>query len=141
MAGKAQVIVSSENGLAQEIVAGDHRWHADEPAPVGTDAGPSPYELLLSSLGACTSMTLRLYAQRKGMDLKRITVRLRHFRVHAEDCLDCEKKNGFVDRIDREIEISGILDEAQKNKLLEIAEHCPVHRTLKADIDIRTTIL
>src|SRR5438132_6361253 len=86
MAEPTQVVVSSEAGLAQEIVSGNHRWHADEPAPFGTDTGPSPYELLLASLGACTSMTLRLYAQRKGMDLQRIIVRLQHYRIHAEDC-------------------------------------------------------
>jgi putative redox protein len=85
-------------------------------------------------------MTLRLYAQRKGIDLQRITVRLQHSRIHAEDCVDCETKTGFLDRIDREIELSGNLDEAQKRRLLEIAEHCPVHRTLKAEIDIRTSI-
>jgi putative redox protein len=137
----AQVVVSSENGLAQQIVSGNHRWRADEPAPFGTDTGPSPYELLLASLGACTSMTLRLYAQRKGMDLQRITVRLQHFRIHAEDCKDCETKEGFLDRIDRQIELSGNLDEAQKRRLLEIAERCPVHRTLKSEINIRTSVL
>src|ERR1700704_1673190 len=131
MAEATQVIVSSDAGLAQEIVSGIHRWRADEPAPFGTDAGPSPYELLLASLGACTSMTLRMYAQRKGMDLRRITVRLQHFRIHAEDCRDCETKEGFIDRIDREIELSGSLDEDQKRRLVEIAEHCPIHRTLK----------
>ena len=141
MAGATQVVVSSESGLAQEIVSGKHRWRADEPAPFGADAGPSPYDLLLSSLGACTSMTLRLYAQRKGMDLQRITVRLQHSRIHAEDCQDCETKKGSLDRIDREIELSGNLDEAQKQRLLEIAEHCPVHRTLKSEISIRTSLL
>src|SRR5262249_56030463 len=84
MAGPTQVVVSSEKGLAQQIVSGKHSWSADEPAPLGTDTGPSPYELLLASLGACTSMTLRLYAERKGFDLQRVTVRLRHFRIHAE---------------------------------------------------------
>jgi putative redox protein len=141
MAGTAQVVVSSENGLAQEIASGIHRWRADEPAPFGTDTGPSPYELLLASLGACTSMTLRLYAQRKGIDLRRITVRLQHFRIHAADCRDCETKEGFIDRIDREIELSGNLDEAQKHRLLEIAEHCPVHRTLQSKVNIRTSVL
>src|SRR4030095_1923773 len=114
----AQVVVSSESGLAQEIVSGKHRWRADEPAPFGTDTGPSPYELLLASLGACTSMTLRLYAQRKGIELHGITVRLKHFRIEAEDCTNCETKNGFLDRIDREIELSGNLDEIQKQRLL-----------------------
>src|SRR5437763_618099 len=134
MTTAAPVVVSSENGLSQEIVSGKHRWRADEPAPFGTDTGPSPYELLLASLGACTSMTLRLYAQRKGIDLQRVTVRLQHSRIHAEDCIDCETKQGFLDRIDRKIELIGNLDEAQKRRLLEIAEHCPVHKTLKAEI-------
>jgi putative redox protein len=135
-----QVTVTSDVGLAQYIVSGPHRWRADEPAPAGSATGPSPYELLLASLGSCTSMTLRLYAQRKGMDLQRITVRLQHYRIHAEDCRDCETKSGFLDRIDREIHLSGGLDEAQKRRLLEIAERCPVHRTLKSEIDIRTRI-
>ena len=140
MGGPTQVVVSSGSGLAQEIISGNHRWRADEPVPFGTDTGPSPYELLLASLGACTSMTLRLYAQRKGMDLQRVTVRLRHFRIHAEDCIDCETKQGFVEHIDREIELSGTLDDAQKLRLLEIAERCPVHRTLKSEINIRTSL-
>jgi putative redox protein len=134
------VVVSSESGLTQNIVSGKHRWIADEPAPIGTDTGPSPYELLLGALGACTSMTLRLYAQRKGMDLQRITVRLRHSRIHAEDCADCETKEGLLDRIDREIELSGNLDEAQKLQLLEIAKRCPVHRTLISEINIQTSV-
>ena len=140
MAGPTQVVVSSESGLAQEIVSGNHRWRADEPAPFGTDTGPSPYELLLAALGACTSMTVRLYAQRKQWDLRRVTVRLQHSRIHAEDCMECETKQGFLDRIDREIELSGNLDDAQKRRLLEIAEHCPVHRTLKSEFDIRTSL-
>jgi uncharacterized OsmC-like protein len=136
-----QVVVSSEDGLAQQIVAGSHRWEADEPAPLGTNAGPSPYELLLASLGACTSMTLRLYAQRKGMALSRIIIRLRHDRMHAEDCGDCETNQGFLDRIDREIELTGNLEESEKHRLLEIAERCPVHRTLRSEINIRTSLL
>ena len=141
MAEPTEVVVSSESGLAQEIVAGKHRWSADEPAPFGKDTGPSPYELLLASLGACTSMTLRLYAQRKGFDLQRVTVRLQHSRIHAEDCLDCETKQGFLDRIDRTIELAGNLDDTQKRRLLEIAEHCPVHKTLKSEINIRTSLV
>ncbi len=135
-----EVVVASDEGLAQEIVSANHRWRADEPAPAGTDTGPSPYEILLASLGACTSMTLRLYAQRKGWALQRVTVRLRHSRIHAEDCRDCETKQGFLDRIDRQIEFSGNLDAAQKQRLLEIAQQCPVHRTLKSEIDIRTSV-
>ena len=140
MAGSIQVVVSSESGLAQEVSAGKHHWRADEPAPFGTDSGPSPYELLLAALGACTSMTLRLYAQRKQWDLQRVTVRLQHFRIHADDCMECETKEGFLDRINREIELSGNLDDAQKRRLLEIAEHCPVHRTLTSEINIRTSL-
>jgi putative redox protein len=140
MARPTQVIVSSKSGLAQEIVSGNHRWRADEPVPFGTDTGPSPYELLLASLGACTSMTLRLYAQRKGLDLEVVTVRLQHSRIHADDCLDCETKTGFLDRIDREIELTGTLDDAQKRRLLEIADRCPVHRTLTSEINIRTSL-
>jgi putative redox protein len=141
MTAATAVVVSSKNGLAQEIVSGNHRWRADEPTPSGTDTGPSPYELLLSSLGACKSMTLRLYAQRKGIDLQGITIRLQHFRIHAEDCRDCETKEGLLDRIDCEIELSGHLDEAQKRRLIEIAERCPIHRTLKSEMDIRTSVL
>ena len=138
MAG--QVIVSNESGLAQKISARKHHWHADEPEPFGTDTGPSPYDLLLAALGACTSMTLRLYAQRKQWDLRGVTVRLQHFRIHAEDCNNCETKEGFLDRIDREIELIGNLDDAQRRRLLEIAEHCPVHRTLTSEINIRTSL-
>jgi uncharacterized OsmC-like protein len=141
MAEPTKVIVTNEAGLAQQIVSGHHQWRADEPAPFGTDSGPSPYELLLASLGACTSMTLRLYAQRKGIELHGITVRLRHFRIDAEDCRDCETKSGFLDRIDREIELRGNLDEAQKERLLEIAKRCPIHRTLTSEINIRTSIV
>src|SRR5438105_8027286 len=140
MPGPTQVVVSSDSGLAQEIISGNHRWRADEPAPIGADSGPSPYELLLASLGACTSMTLQLYAQRKGWELRHVTVRLQHYRIHAEDCMDCETKEGFLDRIDREIQLSANIDEAQKRRLLEIAERCPVHRTLKSEINIRTSI-
>ena len=140
MANPTKVVVSSESGLTQQILSRGHRWSSDEPAPFGADSGPSPYELLLSSLGACTSMTLRLYAQRKGWDLQHIIVRLQHSRMHAEDCRDCETKQGFLDRIDREIELTGDLNETQKQRLLEIAEHCPVHRTLVSEINIRTSL-
>jgi putative redox protein len=140
MTQATEVIVSNEQGLAQEIVSGRHRFRADEPIPFGTDSGPSPYELLLASLGSCTSMTLRMYAERKGIDLQRITIRLQHYRIHAEDCRDCETKEGFLDQIDREIHLTGNLDETQKDRLLEIADRCPVHRTLKSEINIRTSL-
>jgi len=136
------VIVVSESGLTQEITSGPFRIRADEAVEVGGGGtGPSPYELLLASLGACTSMTLRLYATRKGWNLERITVRLRHYRVHAQDCIDCETKPSSVDRIDREIELAGNLTEEQKARLQTIAEKCPVHRTLTSRIEIRTSIL
>jgi putative redox protein len=140
MAEPVRVVVANEAGLEQAITSGQHRWRADEPAPFGTDSGPTPYELLMSSLGACTSMTLRMYAQRKGWNLVRIVVRLAHSRIHAQDCRDCETKIGYVDRIEREIELTGNLDDVQKKRLLEIAEHCPIHRTLQAKIDIRTSL-
>jgi putative redox protein len=110
---------------------------ADEPrAAGGNGRGPSPYRLLLMALGACTSMTLRLYATRKGWPVERITVRLRHFRDYAADCKDCESKNVALERIERVIDIEGDLDDAQHRKLLEIAEKCPVHRTLEARVKI-----
>ena len=136
------VTVVSESGLTQEITSGPFQIRADEPVEVGGGgSGPSPYELLLASLGACTSMTLRLYAVRKGWNVERITIRLRHYRVHDEDCSDCEIKPAFVDRIDREIELAGNLGDEQKARLNTIAEKCPVHRTLTSRIDIRTSIL
>jgi putative redox protein len=140
MGNVIEVVVSNESGLAQEIRSGRHVWYSDEPQPFGTDNGPSPYELLLSSLGACTSMTLRLYAARKQWDLQKVTVRLKHSRVHPEDCMDCETKPSLLDRIERDIEIGGNLDAAQKDRLLEIAERCPVHRTLQSKIDIQTRL-
>lgn len=137
----ATVVVSGAAGFAQEIVAGRHRISADEPATAGgTDTGPSPYDLLLAALGACTSMTLSMYARRKGWPLERVVVRLQHTRIHAEDCAECETKEGMLDRIEREIDLAGPLTEEQRGRLLEIANRCPVHRTLTAEIDIRTRL-
>lgn len=106
--------------------------------PHGADAGPTPYDLLLSALGTCTSMTLRMYADRKGIPLTRTTVRLRHDRVHARDCERCETEVGLISRITREISLEGDLDDAQRARLLEIADKCPVHRTLSHEIAIET---
>jgi len=123
----------------QEIIAGKHRLVADEPVNAGgQDSGSGPYDLLLASLGACTSMTIRLYADRKNIPLQRVEVRLRHFRVYATDCEECETKEGMVDHIDREIGFDGDLTAEQRAKLMEIANKCPVHRTLTSEINIRT---
>ena len=123
----------------QEIMSGPHRFIADEPVSFGgLDSGPGPYDLLLAGLGACTSMTLRLYADNKKLPLERVTVRLTHNKIHATDCAECETKEGMIDRIDRNISFEGDLDAATRKRLLEIADKCPVHRTLKSEINIRT---
>jgi len=131
----AKVVVRSRDGLQQEITAGNHRLVADEPVEAGgTDAGPDPYALLLSALGACTSMTLRLYARRKGWPLEEVTVELEHARVYAQDCADCEGEAGRVDRIQRRVRLRGPLDTVQVARLAEIARRCPVHKTLLAGV-------
>ena len=123
----------------QEIISGQHRLLADEPVKAGgLDSGLGPYDLLLAALGACTSMTVRLYAERKQMPLTRTLVRLRHGRIYAKDCAECETKEGMIDHIDREITFEGELSAEQRAKLMEIADKCPVHRTLTSEVDIRT---
>ncbi len=136
------VVSGNASGFAQEVEAGRHRIAADEPAAAGgTDTGPSPYDLLLGALGACTSMTVAMYARRKQWPLERVSVRLQHARIHAEDCADCETKEGRLDRIEREISLIGPLTAEQQARLLEIANRCPVHRTLTSEIDIRTRLV
>lgn len=137
--GNVVVRETGDGKFQQEVVWGPHRLIADEPTNVGgLDSGFGPYELLLASLGACTVMTLRLYADQKRWPLRSTQVRLRHSRIHAEDCAECETKSGMLDRIDRVITLGGDLDDAQRSRLMEIADKCPVHRTLKSEIDIRT---
>jgi putative redox protein len=135
------IVHGSALGFAQEISVGRHRLLADEPvAAGGTDTGPGPYDLLVAALGACTSMTVSLYARRKRWPLEGVTVRLRHSKIHATDCEDCETKQGMLDRIEREVELHGALSEEQRARLLEIANKCPVHKTLRSEIDIRTRL-
>jgi uncharacterized OsmC-like protein/pimeloyl-ACP methyl ester carboxylesterase len=142
-AGEAGFVVVRETrhgNLQNEVVAGVHRFLADEPVKVGgLDSGPGPYDLLLAALGACTSMTVRLYADRKQWSLKRIMVRLKHGRIYAKDCAECETKEGMIDHIDRVITFEGELDAEQRKRLMEIADKCPVHRTLTSEVDIRST--
>src|SRR5256884_7442898 len=135
------VVRGGAQGFAQEITLGRHRLIPDEPVSAGgADRGPGPYDLLLAALGAWTSMTIALYARREGWPLKGVTVRLRHSRGHASDCAECETKQGLLDRIESEIALDGALDEEQRTKALEIAEKCPVHRTLTSEINIRTRL-
>ncbi|MEQ8604654.1 MAG: bifunctional alpha/beta hydrolase/OsmC family protein [Marivibrio sp.] len=127
--------------FGNRVRVGRHELGADEPKSMGgRDSGPSPYDYLLASLGACTSMTIRMYADRKGWPLDYAAVRLQHEKVHAEDCADCETEGGKVDVIEREVTLEGELDAAQRAKLLEIADKCPVHRTLHGEIKVRTKL-
>ncbi|WP_037369166.1 OsmC family protein [Amycolatopsis orientalis] len=137
--GTVVVTDAGSGRYTQRVTTAGHEFLADEPASAGgADAGPTPYDLLLSALGTCTSMTLRMYADRKGIPLARTTVRLRHDRVHARDCARCETEVGMISRITREISLEGDLDDAQRARLLEIADKCPVHRTLSHEIAIET---
>jgi len=127
----SRVIVSSDKKLRQSVRMGAHSLTVDEPVEAGgEDAGPNPYELLLAALGACTSMTLLLYARRKEWPLEHVEVRLDHQRIHARDCADCEQREGYLDHVDKEIIVTGPLTAEQVTRLGEIAEMCPVNRTL-----------
>jgi uncharacterized OsmC-like protein len=135
----ADIVVRGDaRSFRQEIIAGKHHLVSDEPASAGGgDAGPDPYDYLLSALGVCTAMTVGFYARRNKLPLEDIKVSLWHSRIYARDCEECETKQGMLDRIDVEVELTGSLSEAQHAKLMEIAAKCPVHRTLTSEINIR----
>lgn len=138
--GTVTVTETGTGTYTQKISAGEHQLFADQPLPIGDDAGPTPYDLLLAGLGACTSMTVRMYANKKGWPLDRVEVSLRHKRIHAEDCAKCETTKGWVSHIDRTITLVGDLDDTQRERLLMIAERCPVHQTLTSEVDIATSL-
>lgn len=132
---------AAASGFGQQILAGRHTLAADEPVSAGgTDTGPTPYDLLLSALGACTSMTAALYARRKGWPLEDVTVRLRHSRIHAADCASCETTEGMLDRIELTVELKGPLTDEQRKRIHEITGKCPVKRTLESEIEIRSAL-
>jgi len=139
--GKVDVQIG-DNGYTTDIMAYGHPLIADEPESAGgNDLGPSPYGLLLSSLGACTGITLKMYANRKNWDLDQVLVHLSHDRIYAVDCKECETKSGKIDRIERKIKLKGKLDNKQKQRLMEIADRCPVHRTLHSEIMVKTSMM
>jgi len=138
--GLVTVTEAGSGTFTREITAGQHRLVADEPRPIGDDAGPTPYDLVLAGLGACTSMTVRMYADRKDWPLEQVRVTLRHSRIHAEDCATCETTKGWIDHIDIDVELVGDLDDTQRQRLMQIAERCPVHQTLTSEVDIATTL-
>src|SRR5213594_2238848 len=135
----ADVVVRGDaRSFRQEVVAGKYSFSADEPVSVGGgDAGPDPYDYLLTALGVCTSMTIGLFARRNRLPLEHITVSLSHSRIYAADCEECETKEGMLDRIDVEVELTGALSAEQHAKLMQVAAKCPVHRTLTSEINIR----
>ncbi len=139
--GEVQVAEIGTGLFANQVRAGKHQLLADEPASVGgTDSGPTPYDYLLASLGACTSMTLRMYAERKKLALRAVSVRLIHRRIHAKDCADCESTDGQIAEIERIIDLQGDLTPDERQRLLEIADKCPVHRTLEHEIKVRSRL-
>ncbi|SED91481.1 putative redox protein [Rhizobiales bacterium GAS191] len=140
--GSVIVASTGQGALQQALLDGRHMLLADEPASAGGgDTGPGPYELLLMALGSCSSMTVHLYAGRKNWPLQQVIVTLRHERVHAEDCANCADPKARIDRIHKRIELIGSLDDTQRARLVEIANQCPVHRTLTSKIDIRTELV
>jgi uncharacterized OsmC-like protein/alpha/beta superfamily hydrolase len=140
--GVVEVSETRDGHLLQRVRAGRHVLVADEPVVVGgEDAGPGPYEYLLAALGACTSMTMRLYAERKGIKADRFSIRLSHRKIYAEDCADCETKDGTIGEITRDITIEGDVPEDARARLMEIADRCPVHQTLTHEIKVRSRLV
>lgn len=136
-----KVIARNLQNMQVEIMAGSHTLLADEPPGVGDDAGPDPYALLLSALGACKVMTVMMYVRRKGWSLENIVVCLETYKMHAKDCEDCESNpDARVDIIEVSLKLQGDLTPEQIQRLEEISEHCPVHRTLTGEIKIRTKV-
>jgi uncharacterized OsmC-like protein len=142
VSAESRVVASTGEGLRTEVEAGGHAVIADEPESLGgTDEGPTPYDYLLAALGGCTAMTLRMYADRKGWPLESVTVCLSQDRIHATDCEECETEEGRIDRIEREIELEGPLEEEQRRRLLEVADMCPVHRTLETEVLVENSLV
>lgn len=132
------VVRGNARSFRQGVVTGKHHLVADEPANYGgQDEGPGPYDYLLTALGVCTSMTIGLYARKKEFPLEDIIVSLRHSRIHAKDCDECETKEGMLDRIEVQVEMTGALTPEQHARLMGVAAKCPVHRTLKSEINIQ----
>src|ERR1700676_470279 len=139
---RAVTVIGGHSGLRQAISVGPHHLIADEPKTSGgSDAGPDPYELLLSTLGSCTNMTLRMYADRKKWPLKEIRVALTHSKNYSNDCVNCEQPTAMLDRIQRRIMLLGELSAEQRQRLLEIANLCPVHKSLTSSINIQTELV
>ena len=137
-----QVIATINRTKYKTIIAiGNHELIADEPVPFGQDLGPNPYDFLMTALGTCVTMTLRMYADRKGGDLEEVQVHLEQSRVYAKDCEECESEEGFVHVIEKKLKFVGELTEEQIQRLLEISDKCPVHKTLTNEIKIITTTL
>lgn len=133
------VVTSKGTPFAQDITVRGHALSADEPVDVGGgDTGPDPYELLLASLGSCTAITVQMYARNKGWRIENVTVRLTHTKVHAKDCQECEEETGYIDIIEKRVEVAGDLSDEQHDRLLQIADKCPVHRTLTGYVRIRS---
>ena len=136
------IVHGTAAGFAQEVKVGSHELFADEPVSYGgTDTGPTPYDLLLAALGTCTSMTIGFYARKRRWPLEDISVSLRHSKIHAIDCEECETKEGKIDRIELDIQLTGSLTDEQRAKLIEIAGKCPVHQTLTSEINIKTRVV